>query len=158
MVVKMGRSLSTFLTPHSKKQVSLILSYLEHCPFVWLSAGRKDIVKLQPAKNRAAPFALHCNQRADINTLPASLSWLRVDERLTASLLFIRNNVLKIPNCLHSQLRHSSDTHTYPTRHASRGIFTVLRPSHLLLHASRWEPHMRKSSVHLLCISQRHGG
>uniref|UniRef100_A0A8C7IRK1 Ryanodine receptor 1 n=1 Tax=Oncorhynchus kisutch TaxID=8019 RepID=A0A8C7IRK1_ONCKI len=31
-------------------------------------------------------------------------------------------------------------------------------PSHLLLHASRWEPHMRRSSVSLLCISQRHGG
>ena len=27
-------------------------------------------------------------------------------------------------------------------------------PSHLLLHASRWEPHMRRSSVHLLCVSQ----
>ena len=31
-------------------------------------------------------------------------------------------------------------------------------PSHLLLHASRWEPHMRRSSVQLLCVSQRHGG
>ena len=28
-------------------------------------------------------------------------------------------------------------------------------PSHLLLHASRWESHMRRSSVHLLCVSQR---
>ena len=27
--------------------------------------------------------------------------------------------------------------------------------SHLLLHASRWEPHMRRSSVHLLYVSQR---
>ena len=41
-------------------------------------------------------------------------------QRLTASL-----NVLKIQNCLHSQLTHSSDTHTYPTRHATRGLFTV---------------------------------
>ena len=31
-------------------------------------------------------------------------------------------------------------------------------PSHLLLHASRWEPQMRRSSVHLVCISQRHCG
>ena len=31
-------------------------------------------------------------------------------------------------------------------------------PSHLLLHASRWEQHMQRSSVHLLCVSQRHGG
>ena len=28
-------------------------------------------------------------------------------------------------------------------------------PSHHLLHASRWQPHMRRSSIHLLCISQR---
>ncbi|XP_055752626.1 period circadian protein homolog 2-like [Salvelinus fontinalis] len=26
------------------------------------------------------------------------------------------------------------------------------------MHASRWELHMQRSSVHLLCISQRHGG
>ena len=31
-------------------------------------------------------------------------------------------------------------------------------PSHLLLHASWWEPHMQRLSVHLLCISERHGG
>ena len=30
-------------------------------------------------------------------------------------------------------------------------------PSNLLLHASWWEPHMQRSSIHLLCISQRHG-
>ncbi|XP_045546557.1 uncharacterized protein isoform X1 [Salmo salar] len=112
MVVKMGRGLaaikrcSAFLTPHSKKQVlqALVLSNLDYCPVVWSSAARKDLVKLQLAQNRAARFALNCNQRADINTMHASLSWLRVEERLTASLLiFIRNmNVLKIPNCLHS--------------------------------------------------------
>ena len=70
---------------------------------------------------------LHCNQRTDINTMHASLSRLGVEERLTASLLlFIRNiNVLKIPICLPSQLTHSSDTHTNPTRHATRGLFTV---------------------------------
>ena len=31
-------------------------------------------------------------------------------------------------------------------------------PSHLLFHASRWEPHMRRSSVHLLCLSESHDG
>ena len=78
------------------------------------------------AQNRAARLALHCNQRADINTMHASLSWLRVEERLTASLLFIKNiHVLKIQKCLHSQFTHSSDTHTYPTRHVTRGLFTV---------------------------------
>ena len=53
----------------------------------------------------------------------ASLSWLRVEERHTALLLFIRNIVLEIRNCLHSQLTHSSDTHKYPTRHATQGSF-----------------------------------
>ena len=129
MVVKMGRGLSVitrwsaFLTPHSKKQVLqvLVLPSLDYCPVVWSSAARKDLVKLQLAQNRAAHSALHCNQRADINTVHASFSWLKVEDRLTASLLFIRNiNVLKIPNCLHSQLTHSSETHTYPTRHATR--------------------------------------
>ena len=98
MVVKKRRGLavikrcSAFLTPHSKKQVlqALVLSNLDYCPVVWSSVARKDLVKLQLAQNRVARFALNCNQRADINTMHASLSWLRVEERLTASLLFIR--------------------------------------------------------------------
>ena len=85
MVVKMGRGLtiikrcSAFLTPHSKKQdlQALVLCNLDYCPVVWFSAARKDLVKLQLAQNRAARFALHCNHRADINTMHASLSWLR---------------------------------------------------------------------------------
>ena len=127
MVVNMGRGLSVikrcsaFLTPHSKKQVlqALVLSHLDYCLVMWSSAARKYIIKLQLAQNRAAHLALHCNQRVDINTMHASLSWLRVEERLTA---------LKIPKfvswvCLHT---HSSDTHTYPTRHATtRTLFTV---------------------------------
>ena len=40
--------------------------------------------------------------------MPVSLG---VEERLTASLIFIRNIVLKITNCLHSQLTHRSDKH-----------------------------------------------
>jgi hypothetical protein len=135
MVVKKGRGLpvskrcSACLTPHSTKQVlqALVLSNLDYCSVVWSSAARKDLVKLQLAQNRAAHFALHCNQRADINTIDASFSWLRGEERRSASLLlFIRNiNVLKIPNYLHSQLTHSSNTHTYPNRHATRGLFIV---------------------------------
>ena len=84
MVVKLGRGLCVIkrLTPHSKKQVlqALILSYLDYSPVVWSSATRKELVKLQLAQNRAARLALHCNQRADINTMHASLSWLRIEE------------------------------------------------------------------------------
>jgi hypothetical protein len=83
---------------------------------MWSRAAKKYLVKLQLAQNRAARLALHCNQRANINTMHASLSWLRVEERLTASPIFIRNI-----NVLNSKLTHSSDTHTYPTM----GLFTV---------------------------------
>ena len=82
MVTKMGRGLSVikrcseFLTPRSKKQVlqALVLSNLDYCPVMWSSASRKDLVKLQLAQKREARFSLHCNQRADINTMHASLS------------------------------------------------------------------------------------
>ena len=57
-----------------------------------------DLVKLQLAKNRVACFALNCNQRAEINTMHASLSWLRVEERLTVILLLlIINECVEIP-------------------------------------------------------------
>jgi hypothetical protein len=56
-----------------------------------------------------------------------SVSPFRVEERFTASLLvFVRStDVLKVPNCLFSQVTHSSKTQTYLTRHAIRGLFTV---------------------------------
>ena len=133
MVVKMRRGLSvikrcsTFLTPRSKMQVlkALVLSYLNYCPVMWSSVVNKDLVKLQLAQNRAARLSLHCKQKADMNTMHASLSWLRVKERLTASnLAFIRNNVLEIPNCLHSQLTHSTDTHTLTPPDMPPGVFS----------------------------------
>ncbi|CDQ66900.1 unnamed protein product [Oncorhynchus mykiss] len=34
-------------------------------------------------------------------------------------------DVLKALKCLFKHLTHSSETHTYPTRHAARGLFTV---------------------------------
>ena len=116
---------SAFLTPHFKNQVlqALVLSYLDYCLVMWSSASRKYLFQLQLAQNRAACLALHCNQRADINTMHASISWLRVYERLPASLLpFIRNiNLLKIPNSQHT---HSSDTHTHsPHQTCHQGSF-----------------------------------
>ena len=136
MVVKLGRGLSiikrcsAFLRPLSTKQVlqALVLSYLDYYPVIWSSAVKKDLDKLLLAQNRVARLSLHCIKRANINTMHASLSWLRVEERQAVSQFFLyirNNNVLKIPNCLHSQLTHSSNTHTYPTRHATRGLFTV---------------------------------
>ena len=56
-----------------------------------------------------------------------NLSWLKVEERLTSSLLvFVRSvDKLNAPSCLFKQPAHSSDTHTYPTRHATKDIFTI---------------------------------
>jgi hypothetical protein len=42
---------------------------------------------------------LNCNQRPTIHNMHTCLSWQRVEERLNA-------------NVLHSQLTHSTDTHT----------------------------------------------
>ena len=55
------------------------------------------------------------------------LSWLKVEERLTSLLLvFVRSvDKLNAQRCLFKLLAHSSDTHTYPTRHATRGLFTI---------------------------------
>jgi hypothetical protein len=78
----------------------LVLSYLDYCSVIWSGAAKKDLEKLQLAQNRVVHLSLHCYQRANINTMHASLSWLKVEEQLTASLLvFLRNiYVLKIPN------------------------------------------------------------
>jgi hypothetical protein len=56
-----------------------------------------------------------------------NLSLLKVEERLTSSLLvFVRTvDKLNAPSCLFKLLAHSSGTHAYPTRHATRGLFTV---------------------------------
>ena len=76
---------------HFKKEVlqTLVWSYLDYCPVVmWSSAAKKDLVKLQLFQIRAARLARHCNQKPNVNSIHASLFWLRVEERLTASVLF----------------------------------------------------------------------
>jgi hypothetical protein len=97
MFVKTGRGPEMpcfFDTKFQKVLWALVLSYLDYCPVVWSGDARK--VKLRLTQNRAARLSLHCNQRTDINTKHASISWLRVEERLTASLIFIRKIILII--------------------------------------------------------------
>jgi hypothetical protein len=88
---------------------------------------KKDLGKLQFAQNRAARLALGCTHRANINNMYVNLSWLKVEERFTSSLLvFMRGiDMLNAPSCLFELLSHSSDTHAYLTRHATRGLFRV---------------------------------
>ena len=127
----MGRSLSmikrcsAFLTALSTRQVlqALVLSHLDHCSVVSSGATQMDLGTLQLAQQSAAQLAFGCTQRANINKMYVNLSWLKVEERLTSSLLVFMSGIdmLNAPSCL----AHSSDTHTHPTRHATRGLFTV---------------------------------
>ena len=63
---------------------------------------------------------------ASTDHMHVNISWLRVEERFTASVLvFVRGiDMLKSPSCLFKQLAHSSDTYIYPTRDATRSFFT----------------------------------
>jgi hypothetical protein len=83
----------------------------------------------QLVQKKAAHIALRCTRRESVSTMHVSLSWLKVEETLTVSLLVFMwgINVLKVTNCLFKQLAHSSDTHLYNNRHATRGLFTVPR-------------------------------
>jgi hypothetical protein len=135
VIAKMGRSLSiikqcsAFLTTLSTRQVlqAQALLHLDYCSVVWSGVTKKDLGKLQLAQNRAARLALGCTWRANINNMHVNLSWLKVEERWTSSLLLfmIGIDMLNAPSCLSKLLAHSSDTHAYPTRHATRGLFTA---------------------------------
>jgi hypothetical protein len=76
---------------------------------------------------QGSPAGPYCTQRANINNMHVNLSWLKVEKRLTLSLLvFVRGiDMLNAPSCLFKLLAYSLCTHAYPTRHATRGLFTV---------------------------------
>ena len=118
-----------FLTTLSARQVlqALVLSHLDYCSVVWSGATKKEL-KLD--QNRAAWLTLGRTQKANINNMHVNLSWLKVEERLTSSILsFMRGiDTLNAPSCLSTLLAHSADTHAYPTRHVTRGLFTVPSP------------------------------
>ena len=129
-VAKMGRSLSVikrssaYLKPLSTRQVlhALVLLHLDYCSVIWSGATKRGL-KLKLAQNGAARLALKCTLRANIN-MHVNLSWLKVEERLT-SLLVRSVDMLNAPSCLFKRLAHSSDTHAYPTRHATWGLFII---------------------------------
>ena len=131
----MGRSLSiikcfsAFLKTLSTKAgpTALVSSHLDYCSVVWSGAKKRDLGKLQLAQNRTARLPLKCTRRANVDNMQVNLSWLKVEERLTSSpLVFVRSvDMLSALRGLFKLLAHSSDTHAYPTRHASRGLFTV---------------------------------
>ena len=122
-VANMGRSLSiikccsSFLTTQSTRQVLqvLVLSHLDYCSFVWSGATKRDLGKLQLAQNRAAWLALKSTWGVNINDM--HLSWLKVEERLTSSLLvFIRSaEKLNVPSCQFKLLEAHSSTQSMAT-------------------------------------------
>ena len=103
------------------------MSQLDYCPVVWSGATTRDLGKLQLAQNRAARLALKCTRSTNMYNMYVNLSLLKVEERLTSSLLvYVRGiDILNATSCLFKLLAHISDTHAYPTRHATRGLFTV---------------------------------
>ena len=111
---------------HQNKQVpqALVLSYLHYSPVVWLTAAKKDLVKLQLAQNRAARHARHCNQRADINAMHAQSlldkRWGEAD--CITSSFYNKHSCVEIPNCLHSQL--IPPTHTLIPPDMPTGVFS----------------------------------
>ena len=128
----MGRSLSikwcsAFLTLSTRQVLqALVLSHLDYYSVMWSGATKNYFFgsDWQLAQNRAAQLALGCTQRANINNMHVNLSWLKVEERLTSSLLlFMRGiDMLNALSCLSKLLAHSLDTHAYPTRHVTRSL------------------------------------
>ncbi len=100
IVAKMGRSIAAvrkcanYLTPEIRRQVvqTLVLCHLDYCSVIWASAPKSELIKLQTAQNRAARLTLDCSYRSSVDRMNSCFSWLKVNHRLSTSLLlFIRN-------------------------------------------------------------------
>jgi hypothetical protein len=121
----MGRSLSiikccsAFLTALSTRQV-LVLSHLHYCSVVWSGATKRE-------NCNCLNWPLYVHRELTLITCRSNLSWLKVEERLTTSQLVfvIVIDMLNTQSCRFELLVHSLDTHAYPTRHATIGLFTV---------------------------------
>lgn len=140
IVKKMGRGIacikrcSSFLTPASRVLVTkaVVLSHLDYCSTIWSGADKKHLSKLQIAQNKAARLALHCpvGVRQSTESLHASLSWLRVEERLACNLVSFFRNIChsKQPSCLYSQIQYVRDRHNHVTRQATSGHMVKEKP------------------------------
>jgi len=105
---------------------SLVLSQLDYCSEVWSSAAVTHIISdLQMVQNRAARCVLQCPFGTNVNWMHNTLSWLKVKERFTVSLLNLTRMIIltKSPKALYCRLNFSSDEHHYATRHATEGRF-----------------------------------
>ncbi|CDQ59935.1 unnamed protein product [Oncorhynchus mykiss] len=84
------------------KCCSAFLTTLSTKLLLFSRATKKDLGKLQLTQNKAARLALGCTQRANLNNIHVNLSWLKVEARLTSSLLvFMRGfDMLNAPSYL----------------------------------------------------------
>ena len=85
-VIRRGAQLLTASTVKLALQ-SLVLSSLDYCPTIWSGAAKQDLDKLQLTQNRAACLALRCSGRSSVEGMHTALSWIKVDQRLTCSLV-----------------------------------------------------------------------
>ena len=103
------------------------MSLLDYCSVVYSVATKNNLAGPWMAQR----LALLCTQRANINNMHVNLSLLNVEKRLTSSLLvFMRGvDMLNALSCLSELLAHCLDTHAYPPRHATSGLFTIAKSS-----------------------------
>ena len=98
---KRGGSLRDFNNTINKAGPSgLVLSYLDYCSVVWSGATKRYLGKIKLAQNRAVRLALKSTRRANINDMHVNLSWLKVEERLSSSLIVFLRRVDKLNVCL----------------------------------------------------------
>ena len=120
---------------HSVVQLTRYLPFLFLSLFMPATTATEMTAKLYMSATTATEMTatlnkelqFGCTQRANINNMHVNLSWLKVEERLTSSLLVLMRGIdmLNAQSCLFELLAHSSDTPAYHTRHATRGLFTV---------------------------------
>ena len=110
----------------------MFMSKLIYLMPLWAGCEEYLINSLQVAQNKAARLALHCplGVRQSTERLHASLSWLRVEERLACNLVSFLRNICynKEPVCLYSQLQYVRDRHDHNTRQATRGDMVKEKP------------------------------
>ena len=108
---------------------ALVLSQMEYCNIIWSNACRTHLAKLQVVQNKAARLILQCSQYTSITHMHSSLHWLKVEDKLMASLLTstwaILNN--KTPLKQYNRFCKTSNSHIYNTRSATTGTFVVPR-------------------------------
>ncbi len=101
---------------------TLFFSQLDYCQIIWANATKKDLRKLQLVQNKAVrlyPYG------TNINSMHFNLKWLRVEDRIIASILLSTWKLLqfKTPLEQYNQLQSNVQSHEYATRRATEVRF-----------------------------------